>query len=126
MRLPLIALVVLAAGVTAACAYRGDYGYAPDPYGEDGMRYGEYSYFGDRFAGRGADLLDPWLADTKEGRTIVAAGFSGAADGRIDAGTADRANVWFRRYADTDADLRLTDEEIRVALVQAARDQDYW
>ena len=39
----------------------------------------------------------------------------------ISEATADRANIWFRRYADTNRDLVLTDPEIRIALVTASR-----
>ena len=33
--------------------------------------------------------------------------------------TADRANIWFRRYADSNHDMTITDPEIRTALVAA-------
>lgn len=115
--LPIIASVAFA---LSACAYHS--GYGPD-------RYGAYGYDGRDYAGfegGGDDVLDPWLAETEEGRTIVATGFSVTADGRLDAETANRANIWFRRYADTDDDLRLTDEEIRLALVQASRDHSWF
>lgn len=115
----------------AGCAYDmndyDDYGYgrAGDaPYGD--YRYqgrdwaGGDTRFGG-FSGPGADILDPWLARTREGRDIVTLGFQDAAEGHLDAELAHRINIWFRRYADTDRDLRLTDAEIRVALVQAAR-----
>ena len=96
-------------------------------------RYGDYSYRGSDFAdpnwrdrpsffrGPGAELLDPWLSLTHEGRETVMRGFPVDPAGSIDADTAERANLWFRRYADTNGDRLLTDEEIRVALVQAAR-----
>ena len=118
-------LLVLALGVSA-CAYYDDYGYGP--YG--GPVYGDYRYQGggwqgsrwaDGFGGRGGPILDPWLATTAEGRTIVTLGFDDNDNGRISEETAHRANVWFRRYADTDRDMRLTDEEIRIALAQASR-----
>lgn len=105
-------LLASAIGVTS-CAYYDDYGQAPHGYGD-------YRYQGDRFVGRGAGMLDPWLASTPEGRDIVMLGFGGDPAG-ISEEKADRANIWFRRYADTDRDLRLTDEEIRIALVQASR-----
>jgi hypothetical protein len=38
----------------------------------------------------------------------------------ISAETADRINIWFRRYADTNHDMTITDPEIRTALVAAA------
>jgi hypothetical protein len=71
--------------------------------------------------GPGLAQLDDWLKDTPEGRAIVTLGFSDAANGVIGAETADRANIWFRHYADTDHDMTLTDPEIRTALVAASR-----
>ena len=125
-------LLALALGVTACETYSDGYGYR-DGY-RDGGRYGDYSYAGadyDRigndcgyFDGEGADLLDPWLACTDEGHLVVRNGFDEDSDRRITAETADRANIWFRRHADTDRDLRLTDNEIRGALVNAARYHD--
>jgi hypothetical protein len=70
--------------------------------------------------GPGLAQLDDWLKDTPEGRTIVTLGFSDAANGVISAETADRANIWFRRYADSNHDMTITDPEIRTALVAAA------
>lgn len=106
-----------------------DYGYRHGPYG-----YGDYAYAGERWrgfepyrgdlTGPGTDILDPWLIGTEEGRRIVATGFRSAGHGFVDDGTAHRANIWFRRYADSDCDLELTDAEIRVALVQASR--EHW
>lgn len=127
-----IATLMLGAAALQGCTY--DEGYGLDGYGyrSDDYRYGDYHYDGRDFGygryrgapayfrGAGARLLDPWLANTEEGREIVATGFSAARDGRIGEETAHRANIWFRRYADTDGDLRLTDEEIRVALMQAS------
>ena len=121
----------------AACAYYDEgygYGYGPPP---PEMRFGDFRYEGSDylrgrwrghrayFRGRGADLLDPWLAFTPEGRRIVSLGFSEARNGRIREETAERANIWFRRYADSNFDLCLTDEEIRIALVQASREHDW-
>ncbi|MFN3945514.1 MAG: hypothetical protein ACK4K7_11355 [Allosphingosinicella sp.] len=117
----------------SGCAYDG-YGYDPG-YGPAGA-YGDYRYDGhdwrggprERFAGPlhgpGLGVLDPWLRDTREGNDVVTLGFSEAAQGFVSPEVAHRANIWFRRYADTNRDLRLTDAEIRVALVQAARDHD--
>jgi hypothetical protein len=70
--------------------------------------------------GPGLELLDPWLKDTPEGRAIVTLGFRDAARGFVDEDVAHRANIWFRRYADGDGDMRVTDPEIRTALVAAA------
>jgi len=71
--------------------------------------------------GPGLAQLDDWLKDTSEGRAIVTLGFSDAANGVISEETADRANIWFRRYADTNRDMTITDPEIRTALVAASR-----
>ncbi|HEV2746030.1 MAG TPA: hypothetical protein VGW34_01870 [Allosphingosinicella sp.] len=122
--------------------YREEPGYERDDYPErdwrDGdRRYGEYGYVGrdfaedrahggrGRYGGEGGDALDPWLAQTRDGQDIVRMGFDEDNDGRVEGDTAERANSWFRRYADTNRDLRLTDEEIRVALRQAVRDRPW-
>lgn len=76
--------------------------------------------FEGELTGPGLAALDDWLKETPEGRAIVTLGFSDAAGGVISAETADRANIWFRRYADTDHDMTITDPEIRTALVAAA------
>ncbi len=68
----------------------------------------------------GLIMLDPWLKETPEGQAIVTLGFRDAARGHVSEEIAHRANIWFRRYADHDRDMRLTDPEIRTALVQAA------
>lgn len=107
-RWTIMTLLTVALGVTS-CAYYDDYAHG----------FGDYRYDGSRFGSRDEDRLDPWLAETPEGREIVRLGFVKAPSGRIDDETAHRANIWFRRYADTNRDLRLTDEEIRIALVQA-------
>ena len=112
-----------AAGAAAiglsACA---SYGPAHGPPGY----YGDYAYMGEayrhrgadrgRFFGPGARIIDPWLADTEEGWYIVTRGFRGAHEGYLTEDVAHRANIWFRRYADADNDMRLTDAEIRRAL----------
>jgi hypothetical protein len=72
-------------------------------------------------SGPGLAQLDDWLKDTPEGRAIVTLGFTDAANGVISEETADRANIWFRRYADTNHDMTITDAEIRTALVAASR-----
>ncbi len=132
MRRPaIVALLALALGVSA-CAYYDDYGSG---YGAPGgSLYGDHMYAGAaydrgawdegtmRLGGPGAQILDPWLALTSEGRDILALGFNAGANGYISREMADRANVWFRRYADSDRDMRLTDEEIRFALAHGARE----
>ena len=69
--------------------------------------------------GPGLAILDDWLKETPEGRAVVTLGFSDAANGMVSEDVAHRANIWFRRYADTDRNMTLTDEEIRTALVAA-------
>ena len=129
MRITRAFLLGLVIAGLSACAYYDDYGYGYNP-----ARYGDYLYSGSDYGypgdpgwvgGSGGDLLDPWLALTQEGREIVALGFDGDDDARITEETAWRANSWFRRYADTDDDLRLTDEEIRLALVQGSRERPW-
>ena len=115
--------ILAAATSLAACATYG--------YGErHGPGYGPYRYEGSAwmsrrggnpFGGAGADLLDPWLAETDEGRAMVRAGWRDARDGRIGRETAHRANVWFRRHADANDDMCLTDLEIRGALAWGAQ-----
>jgi len=77
--------------------------------------------FEGELSGPGLAQLDDWLKDTPEGRAIVTLGFTDAAGGVISEATADRANIWFRRYADTNRDMTVTDPEIRTALVSASR-----
>jgi hypothetical protein len=126
MRKAAIGALFVAALGTAACeTYYDDYGR------HGGGRWGGYDYVGgdyDRigndcgfFRGSGGGLLDPWLACTQEGQGIVRAGFDRGKNRRISEATAERANIWFRRHADTDRDLRLTDPEVRIALVNGAR-----
>ena len=94
-----------------APAYRGHAWAAP--------RAQRMPFEGD-LSGPGLAQLDDWLKDTPEGRAIVTLGFTDAAGGVISEETADRANIWFRRYADTNRDMTITDAEIRTALVAAA------
>ena len=124
MTMKLLAALAATAAL-AACAY-DDYGY-----GHDDDRYGDHRYAGgdyDRlgndcraFRGSGGHRLDPWLACTREGEQLVARHFDRGRRGRISAATADRANIWFRVHADTNRDRRLTDGEIKAALVNDAR-----
>ena len=114
------AFLVLAAGLGAsACTYDS---YGPYSYG---------AYYGQAWAGPrtpylgelhgpGVATLDPWLLETREGRTVVTMGFRGTGSGFVSEEVAHRANIWFRRYADQDRDMKITDPEIRTALVQAA------
>ncbi|MFN3387659.1 MAG: hypothetical protein ACK40O_01915 [Allosphingosinicella sp.] len=124
-RLAVATLFGAALGVAGCATY-----YDDDRYG-GGYGYGDYAYDGrdyqrignecGAFGGSGGHRLDPWLACTQEGRQIVRMRFDGDDDGRIGARTADDANIWFRRHADTNRDMRLTDPEIRAALVNVSR-----
>nr|WP_295370928.1 hypothetical protein [uncultured Sphingosinicella sp.] len=128
MRGPIIAALFTAAVGVSSCAVYDDFAYGR-AYGYHGHRYGDYRYDGSRFSGwsrstdsftgAGATLLDPWLVQTSEGRAVVRVTFDEGRPGHISADTAHRANAWFRRYADRDHNLSLSDEEIRMALVQA-------
>lgn len=104
-----LVLPLLAVAGLAGCTHY-DRGY----YGHDG-----YSYAGNDWGGRLGDLdrLDPWLDDTEEGQVIVDRWFDQVAAGRD---SVRALNIRFRRFADTDRDLRLTDREIRLALVRCA------
>jgi hypothetical protein len=101
-----------AALVTVGCAYDIERAYAGAAW--DGERPEV-----EELEGPGVEILDRWLAETREGRAIVTVGFRDAAEGEISEDVAHRANIWFRRYADTNRDMRITDDEIRVALVTA-------
>ena len=114
--------------LAAAAGGLGASGCVTDPY--DGHGSGAYGYDGGDWAGPrrpyegdlhgpGLALLDPWLVETAEGRAVVTLGFSEAAQGFVSEDVAHRANIWFRRYADENRDLRVTDPEIRTALVTA-------
>lgn len=117
-----ILILAAAATVLAACTTYDDYGSGQYRY--EGSEWSERRG-GGPLQGPGADRLDPWLAETEEGWTIVRAHFRTRRDGWIDEETAERANVWFRRHADADRDLCLTDLEIRSALAQAVRHIEY-
>ncbi len=118
--------------LAAGCAYNGyydDYGYERDGYydrdynGGDGYRgdgdYGRRSPSDFRFHSR--DDLDPWLNDTEWGRRFVRDNFR-VRRNAMSRREAIRANISFRRWADTDHDYRLTDDEVRTALVHIAND----
>ena len=110
----------LAALLLSGCATDGYYG-DPSGYGYDGREWaGERRPYAGELQGPGVALLDPWLLETEEGRAVVTLGFYDAAEGYVSEEIAHRANIWFRRYADHDGDQRITDPEIRTALVAAA------
>lgn len=129
MRRALWGLLALA-GITA-CSwgydehYYGDYGGGPSSGPRISYRGSAWGSrrapFAGPLTGPGVAQLDDWLKETLEGRAIVTLGFRDAARGLISVATADRANIWFRHYADTNRDMVLTDAEIRTALVAAAR-----
>jgi len=107
--------------MVAACTTPGNSGFqdrAPDGsyavYG--GGRYGEFG-----IGGNGAKHLDPWLSGTQPGQRFILAFFDRNYDGRIGADRAGEANRWFRRFADRDHDLRVTDDEINRGLVALDR-----
>ena len=113
--------------LTAGLAVLGAAGCATDPYGYGGdPAYAGSAWSGERrpwqgdLHGPGLNVLDPWLKETAEGRAVVTLGFNTAAEGFVSEEVAHRANIWFRRYADENRDMRITDPEIRTALVAAA------
>jgi hypothetical protein len=116
-----LCLFAAAAGVAACSTYYDDGRHNYGRYAYDGRDYDRLGNGCGFFAGRGGELLDPWLACTREGQELVRYRFDGDRDRRVKARTADRANIWFRRHADTNRDLRLTDPEIRAALVNSSR-----
>ena len=113
MRTLLLATLGIAALATGGCAYDMERAYAGAAW--DGARPEV-----EDLRGPGVAILDRWLAETREGRAIVTLGFRDAATGEVSEDVAHRANIWFRRYADSNRDMRITDEEIRIALVAAA------
>lgn len=121
-----LALAAFAVGL-AGCSYdmHGDrHGYRDGYYDRD-YRHGD-GYRGDhgygrhqarRFEGPGADSLDPWLARTAEGHKFVTDHYDLGPGDWLSEENAQRANVFFRQWSDTDGDYRLTDEEIRTSLL---------
>jgi len=109
-----IALACLGA-FTAGCAYDdGGYAYAGEAWASP------RAPFEGELRGPGVAILDRWLSETREGRAIVTLGWREAGEGFVDEDVAHRANIWFRRYADQNRDMRITDPEIRTALVSAS------
>ena len=102
-----VCLILLAALGLSACAH-------------DRERSGPRRAYEGALHGPGLAILDDWLKDTREGRIVVTMGFAEAHQGDVSEDVAHRVNVWFRRYADRDRDMILTDPEIRTALVAAA------
>lgn len=119
-----LATLVPALGL-AACAW-GDYGYGDGGYTYQGREWapGEHPrsprpYLGD-LTGPGLELLDEWLRDTDEGKAILSLGWREARGGHVSEDVAHRANIWFRRFADSNRDMTITDPEIRIALIAAS------
>ncbi len=114
MRRTLCSILLAACGV-AACTH-GDRGY-----GYHGREWAEprRPHEG-ALSGPGLAILDDWLKDTREGNVIVTMGWAEAHRGFVSEDVAHRVNVWFRRYADHNRDMIVTDPEIRTALVHAA------
>ncbi len=120
--------------LVAACSLLGLSActWGDDGYWGHGDPYGGYAYRGQQWTGEarrphdgelrgpGVEILDDWLKDTREGQAVVTLGFRDAGAGFVSEDVAHRANVWFRRYADHDRDMVITDPEIRTALVAAA------
>jgi len=104
--IPLLCLLA-----ASACAH-DRYGYGPGP-GYDG-----YGYSGDEWSGADFDprRLDPWLEETREGRLIVERALGPDPDPAV----FSQINLQFRQFADTDRDFRVTDWELRLALVRCA------
>lgn len=117
-----VAAASLAALSAGGCTYDGGYGRnGPGGYAYDGGEWdGPRRAYEGELEGPGLVVLDPWLKETPEGRAIVTLGFREAARGHVGEDVAHRANIWFRRYADQNRDMRVTDPEIRTALVAAA------
>lgn len=94
--------------------YRGGNGY----HGSHG--YGDRYDNPFRVSERGR--LDPWLAHTFEGHKFIRDHYRVGRDNVLRRRDADEANAFFRRWADVDRDYRLTDAEIRTALIHTAND----
>ena len=120
--------IILAAAGLSACASGYEEGpgraWAVDGVPAPAYRGGQWveprrPYAGE-LTGPGLAILDDWLKETPEGRAIVTLGFGDAGGGVVSEDVAHRVNIWFRRYADHDRDMTITDPEIRTALVTAA------
>ena len=115
-------LTVLALAGLSACSwgYDGDYGHGGYAYRGHAWAAEDRRPHRGELTGPGVEILDDWLKETPEGRAIVTLGFREAGRGVVSEDVAHRANIWFRRYADSDRDMILSDPEIRTALVAAA------
>lgn len=111
---------MVAAVVLSGCAY-DTAGYDTGYPSYNGGQYGASGV-----GGSGAQYLDPWLSGTQVGQTLVLRRFDGNHNGQIKEGTARKANAWFRRYADSNRDQILTDQEINMGLERLSRDYRYY
>lgn len=108
-----------------ASAHHGS--YADDYRGGNGY-HGNHGYaerYASNFSGPGADKLDPWLAETREGQQFVRDNYSVGRSSEISNSVAINVNQFFRRWADTNRDYQLTDHEIRAALVHTGNGYRY-
>jgi hypothetical protein len=124
--------------LVSACAEKGYHGnsagsHARDGYydqnyrGGNGYR-GNHGYgerHGNHYRGDGSRTLDPWLAETREGQQFLRDHYNVSRRGEISERDARGANEFFRRWADTDRNLRLTDPEVRTALVHVRNRYGY-
>jgi hypothetical protein len=117
-------LILLACCGLGACVEDDGvtYTWTPNGYAYHGSHYARAprAVYAGELHGPGVGTLDEWLKGTREGRAVVTLGFREASSGYISEDVANRANIWFRRYADQNGDMIITDPEIRTALVTAA------
>jgi len=112
-----IGTALAAALLATGCAHDG---YSDRGYGYNGA-HGYAPRYANPFRGSGARRLDPWLAETRQGQQFVMDHYPLGPGYELSRDDAEGANAFFRRWADTDRNYRLTDEEIRTALVHAGR-----
>lgn len=105
------AFAALALLALAACTTYDRYGH-DRPHHRGGWDYRDDEW-ADRWGGDDLDRLDPWLEDTEEGREIVHRQLGPRPWGGV---SVRDLNISFRRSADANRDMRLTDGEIRLAL----------
>ena len=115
MRRSICLILLVGCGLSACSAGDRGSGYARIGFISEPPR----AYEGE-LSGPGLAILDDWLKDTREGNVIVTMGWAEAHRGFVSEDVAHRVNIWFRRYADHDRDMIVTDPEIRTALVHAA------
>ena len=131
----LIGAGILVSGCTHQGYGHGGYNRGLDYHGSYGRDYrhgngyrGNHEYadrYASNFSGPGANKLDPWLAETREGQQFVRDNYAVGRYGEISSGVARSVNQFFRRWADTNRDYQLTDAEIRTALVHTRNGYRY-